>query len=121
MDQATYEKIPRPITLRLVEVQIQEPGFRVESLVVVTTLTDAKEYPRKEIAELYRRRWMAELDICTIKCTMGMDVLRRKSPTMVRKEICTCLLAYNLIRKAYVWNLGRRQSAHRGGSCLSLG
>ena len=31
---------------------------------------------------------------------MGMDVLRCKSPKMVRGEIWTCLLAYNLIRKA---------------------
>jgi hypothetical protein len=31
---------------------------------------------------------------------MGMDVLRCKSPAMVRREIWTCLLAYNLIRKA---------------------
>jgi putative transposase len=100
MDRATYAQIPKSITLRLVEVQIQEPGFRAESLVVVTTLTNAKEYPREEIADLYRRRWMAELDIRAIKCTMGMDVLRCKSPAMVRKEIWTCLLAYNLIRKA---------------------
>ena len=28
-----------------------------------------------------------------------MDVLRCKTPEMVRKEIWTCLLAYNLIRK----------------------
>lgn len=30
---------------------------------------------------------------------MGMDCLRCKSPEMVRKEIWTCLLAYNLIRQ----------------------
>jgi hypothetical protein len=28
-----------------------------------------------------------------------MDILRCKTPSMVRKEIWTCLLAYNLIRK----------------------
>jgi len=28
-----------------------------------------------------------------------MDVLRCKSPEMVRKEVWTCLLAYNLIRR----------------------
>jgi len=100
MDQTTYEQIPETIEVRQIEVQIHEPGFRVESLTVVTTLTDAKEYPPEEMAELYRRRWMAELDIRAIKCTMGMDVLRCKSPAMVRKEIWTCLLAYNLIRKA---------------------
>jgi hypothetical protein len=99
MDQSTYEQIPRSITLRLVEVQVHEPGFRAESLLVVTTLTDTKLYPREEIAELYRQRWLAELDIRAIKNTMGMDVLRCKTPAMVRKEMWTCLLAYNLIRK----------------------
>ncbi len=35
-----------------------------------------------------------------MKCTLGMDVLRgKKTPEMVGKEIWTCLLAYNLIRK----------------------
>jgi hypothetical protein len=100
MDQATYERIPPSITLRQVEVQVHEPGFRAESLTVVTTLTDADEYPPEEIAALYRRRWLVELDIRAIKCTMGMDVLRCKTPAMARKEIWTCLLAYNLIRKA---------------------
>jgi putative transposase len=100
MDKATYEQIPKTIRVRLVEVQVQEPGFRVASLWVVTTLTDAREYTREEIANLYRQRWLAELDIRTIKKTMAMDVLRCKSPEMVRREMWTCLLSYNLIRKS---------------------
>jgi hypothetical protein len=44
--------------------------------------------------------WQIELDIRAIKITMGMDVLRCKWPEMVRREIWTCLLAYNLIRQA---------------------
>ena len=43
-------------------------------------------------------RWHAELDIRSIKQTMKMDVLRCKTPAMVRKEIWAHLLAYNLIR-----------------------
>jgi len=100
MDQASYEQIPESMTVRLIEVQVEKPGFRVKSLWVVTTLTDAKEYPKEEIADIYRQRWLVELDIRAIKKTMGMDVLRCKSPEMVRGEIWTCLLAYNLIRKA---------------------
>ncbi len=42
---------------------------------------------------------LVELDIRAIKCNLGMDVLRCKTPEMVRKEIWTCLLTYNLIRK----------------------
>jgi hypothetical protein len=100
MDQADYEQIPQSMSVRLIKVQVQEPGFRVETLWVVTTLTDARKYPREDIADLYRQRWLAELDIRAIKKTMGMDVLRCKSPARVRQEIWTCLLAYNLIRKA---------------------
>jgi hypothetical protein len=99
MDHTAYEQIPRSISLRLIEVHVPGPGFRAKTFWVVTTLTDVREYPRAEIAGLYRQRWLAELDIRAIKKTMGMDILRCKSPAMVRKEIWTCLLAYNLIRK----------------------
>lgn len=100
MDQETYDRMPACLQLREVQVQIHEPGFRVESLVVVTTLTDAASYHRDDLAELYHQRWLVELDIRAIKTTLGMDVLRCKTPAMVQKEIWTCLLAYNLIRKA---------------------
>jgi len=99
MDEATYERMPMSIQVREVQVHVHQPGFRVESLVVVTTLTDAKEYTKEDIAELYHQRWLVELDIRAIKVTMGIDVLRCQSPEMVHREIWTCLLAYNLIRQ----------------------
>ena len=99
MDQETYDQMPESLTLRQIEVKVRQPGFRVESFSVVTTLTDTNEYSKDDISELYHQRWLAELDIRAIKCSLGMDVLRCKSPEMVRKEIWTCLLAYNLIRK----------------------
>jgi len=99
MDAETYAQMPETITVRQIEVQVQEPGFRVESLTVVTTLTDAKKYSRDDLAELYHQRWLVELDIRSIKITLGMDVLRCKTPEMVRKEMWACLLTYNSIRK----------------------
>jgi len=99
MDPAIYKGMPASLTLRQVEVQVAEPGFRVESLTVVTTLADAETYGRDDVAELYRRRWLVELDIRAVKGSLDMDVLRCKTPEMVRREIWTCLLAYNLIRK----------------------
>ncbi|MFH1918615.1 MAG: IS4 family transposase [Planctomycetota bacterium] len=99
MDQETYQRMPESITVRELKVEVNQPGFRTDAFVVVTTLTDAKEYSKDDIAELYRKRWLVELDIRAIKITLDMDILRCKSPEMVRKEIWTCLLAYNLIRK----------------------
>jgi hypothetical protein len=51
-----------------------------------------------DLAELYRARWHAELDLRNLKVTLGMDVLRCKSPAMVGKEFWMHLLAYNLVR-----------------------
>lgn len=99
MDQETYDRMPPSICVREVHVQVHQPGFRVESFVVVTTLTDADTFTRDDLAELYHQRWLVELDIRTIKATLGMDVLRCKTPEMVRREIWTGLLAYNLIRQ----------------------
>jgi len=100
MDQETYDRMPRSIEVREVEVHVDQPGFRTESFVVVTTLTDAAIHTKDDIAELYHCRWLVELNIRAIKITMGMDILRCKTPRMVRKEMWMCLLAYNLIRRA---------------------
>lgn len=99
MDPATYEQMPETIKIRQIDAQIDQPGCRVDSLVVVTTLNDARQYPREDIVGLYDKRWLVEIDIAAIKVTLGMDILRCKTPEMVRREIWTCLLAYNLIRK----------------------
>ncbi len=99
MDQETYDQMPESLTLRQIEVPVSQPGFRVGPLDIVTTLTDEKLHSKDDIAGLYYLRWLVELDIRSIKCNLGMDVLRCKTPEMVRKEIWTCLLAYNLIRK----------------------
>jgi len=99
MEHQVYDRMPASIEVREVNVRVSEPGVRTESFVVVTTLTDATAYAKDDIAELYHFRWQAELDIRAIKIGMGMDVLRCKTPEMVRKEMWTCLLAYNLIRQ----------------------
>ena len=65
---------------------------------VVTTLSDAEIYTKAQIASLYLQRWHAELDQRSIKVVLGMDVLRCKTPEMVRKEIGMTLAAYNVVR-----------------------
>jgi putative transposase len=53
MDEATYATIPQTLRVRQIRVEVQEPGFRPEKLVVVTTLLDAKLYPMQDVAQLY--------------------------------------------------------------------
>jgi Transposase DDE domain len=98
LDAATYARLPERLVLREVRVRVTQAGFRTDSLVVVTTLVDAAAVTAADLAELYRARWQAELDLRSLKVTLGMDVLRCKAPAMVRKEVWAHLLAYNLIR-----------------------
>jgi len=99
MDAETYAAVPNELTVREVRGAIATPGCRVRQLVVVTTFTDAAEYPREDILELYHARWNAEIDLRSIKTHMQMEILRCQTPEMVRKEIWTHLLAYNLVRQ----------------------
>ena len=99
MDEATYARMDESIEVREVEVRVNKPGFRPESIVVVTTLIDAEEYTADDIRDLFRKRWLVEQDIRALKCNLGIDVLRGQTPEMVRKEIWAALLAYNLIRQ----------------------
>jgi hypothetical protein len=99
MDQATYDSLPETLALREVRLQVTTPGCRVKDLVVVTTLHDYESCTKEDILDLYHERWHAEIDLRSIKTQMKMEILRCKSPEMVRKEIWAHLLAYNLVRK----------------------
>jgi hypothetical protein len=95
---ADYAALPDWICLRAVRVDVRQRGFRTRRLVLVTTLTDAQAYPAADIAELYRRRWQAELNLRSLKQSLQMDILRGKTPEVVRKEIWAHFLIYNLVR-----------------------
>jgi hypothetical protein len=99
MDEKTYESIPLTLTIREIRVVVSRPGCRPRSIVVCTSMVNAKVYSKEVIADLYDNRWHVELDIRAIKQTLKMDVLSCKTPEMVRKEIWMHLLAYNLTRK----------------------
>ena len=98
VDWPTYHSLPDSLTVREVRVLVKQPGFRTRSVVVVTTILDPKQASVEELATLYRARWNNELDLRSIKITLQMDMLRCKTPELVRKEIWTHVLAYNLIR-----------------------
>lgn len=99
MDEETYAGMPETLTVREVRTQVAIPGFRVQELVVVTTLLDHRQYRRAEITDLYHERWHVELDIRALKATLQMETLRCLTPFMLEKEIWATFLGYNLVRK----------------------
>jgi len=119
MDEATYKQLPPTLEVREVRLRGTRPGFRTQTIVVVTTLLNPKEVSRDDLTDLYRLRWHAELDLRSLKQTMQMNVLRGKSPQIIRKELWSHFLAYNLIRTvmaqaAQMHGLEPRQISFKG-------
>src|SRR5436190_1037523 len=98
IDRGTYDSLPERLTVRETRVRVEQAGFRSRVIIVVTTLLDADAIAADDLAQLYRARWNAELDLRSLKRTLQMDVLRCKTPDLVRKELWTHVLADNLIR-----------------------
>ena len=83
-----YRTYPKTLRMRQVSVDARDKDNRVEQFQVITTILDAA-VGGGQIGALYERRWDGEVDIRSIKATMKMDVLRCKTPELVRKEVCT--------------------------------
>ena len=92
MTALDYADLPEVITVR---------EFKVKGIVHVTTLLNAKQFNKQELASLYKERWKIESDFLVNKTHMGMEMLRCKTPEMVQKEIAVHLLAYNIIPVSY--------------------
>ena len=99
MNKAEREKLPTTLLLRQTKITINQPGFRSQSIYLISTLHDPVKYPAEDLRDLYFRRWDVELFFRDIKTTMGMDILRCKSPEMIRKEIMMHFIAYNCVRR----------------------
>jgi Transposase DDE domain len=89
MTPEEYAAYPAELTLREV---------KVRKKVLVTSFLSPREVCKREIGQLFVRRWNVELDLRNIKSTLGMERLTCKTPDMCEKEVWVYGLAYNLIR-----------------------
>lgn len=99
MSREEYAGYPKNITVRETKILSQRPGFRTKTMVIVSTFVDEKDVTPNDLSELYSFRWFVELNLRSVKTVMRMDILRGKTPQMIRKEIWAHILAYNLVRK----------------------
>lgn len=94
-----WQTLPPLMRLRQIKITIDIPGFRSREIYLVTTLLDPEVYPADTIRDLYFQRWDVELFFRDIKITMGMDILRCRTPEMICKEIAMHAIAYNCVRR----------------------
>ncbi len=105
LSEEEFLTLPSTLTVREIYYYIIIPGFRTQRVSLITTLLDTTIYSTLEVLKLYGERWNVELNLKHLKTTLGMEVLHRKTPSMVRKELYVYLLAYNLLR-TLMWTAG---------------
>jgi hypothetical protein len=97
MGKKQWAAAPRHITVREARRSVWVGGVR-RMITVVTTLLDPQKYPAKELVKLLGERWLIEVDLRSLKTTMGMESLKCKTVEGVRKELAMYLIVYNLVR-----------------------
>ena len=60
MTAEAFAALPLALTVRECQYRVTQPGFRVRTITLVTTLLDAAVYPAEELAALYFQRWGVE-------------------------------------------------------------
>ncbi len=81
-----------PMQLRLVRVEL-ESG---ESEVLITSLTDMKQYPYHVFASLYHERWPVEEDYKTMKCRIEIENFTGKSVLSIYQDFHARVFSKNI-------------------------
>lgn len=96
MGSVTVRVIDARITLRCDNGATRTGHYRL-----ITTLTDEKRYPAREIVALYHHRWEIETSYLELKSTiLGGRVLRAATPTGITQEVYALLITYQALRTA---------------------
>lgn len=97
MSKKDFAAMPQWILVREVQRQINSGGV-CRKMTLVTTLTDAVKYPAKALVKLLGERWTIEVNLRSLKTTMGAERLHCQSVDGVKKEMVMYLIVYNLVR-----------------------
>jgi len=109
--KADWQALPDRLRLRQIKVSVDQPGFRTSSFYLITTLLDADTYSANSLADCYYQRWQVELFFRDLKTSMGMDILRCKTPEMIGKEILMHMIVYNCVRRMIYESAAQQDTA----------
>lgn len=97
LSREEYAALPETLLLRELRYAVTRPGFRTQSITLVTTLVDPIRFPAQTLAELYQWRWRIEGHFRELKTTLRLDTLKCHQVDGVLKELTMLALIYNLV------------------------
>ncbi len=98
LTETQWRALPESMNVRIIRTKGLDRQGKQRVRYLVTTLLEAVKYPAEEVASLYHHRWEIEVRFRDIKTTLGMEMLRTKSPGMIRKEVLMHMIVCNLLR-----------------------
>ena len=96
VSQEDWANLPNSMLLRRISYKYQTKDG-LQAAILYTTIMN-EEIEKTEIILKYTTRWDIEICIREIKTLMDINVLRAKSPEMLKKELIASLIAYNFVR-----------------------
>lgn len=99
MSRRQFAALPAGLVVRELRYHLRARGQRTRVVTIITTLLDPALYPAGKLAELYGLRWQVETHFAQLKTGMRMGQVKCRSAEGVRKELLTCFIAYNLVRR----------------------
>jgi IS4 transposase len=90
-----WPTLPATLTARLITKILKGKPVKI-----LTSLLDTQRFHAAEIVDLYAHRWEIELGYREMKQYMLQNrlTLRSKTPALIRQELWSVLLAYNVLR-----------------------
>jgi hypothetical protein len=97
VDPEVFAGLPSTMVVRAVRYRVQQPGWRSWEITLMTDLVDAERYPAEDLAALYLSRWRIEVNLRSLKRTLGMHRLKCQSVQGITRELAVFALVYNAV------------------------
>jgi len=81
-----FAALPEQLVLRMINLEVDAPGFRTHRVILVTTLLDQELYPAQEVRALYGQRWTVELHFHQLKPSCTWTSCAAKVPNSLAKN-----------------------------------
>jgi hypothetical protein len=108
LELVPWAALPAAVTVRMLRARVEQKGFRVRHVTIITTLLDPRLYPKAQVLQAYLRRWRLEMCLDDLKTTLRLEMLRGRTPAAVRQEAYARLIAHNLLR----WTMAQAARTH---------
>jgi hypothetical protein len=100
-----YAALPMTLMVRECQYRVTQSGFRVRTIILVTTLLDADAYPADELATLYFQRWEIEIYFRVLKSGCKIEDSQLERDDRFQPYLGLCMIV--AWRVMFVMMLGR--------------